>query len=159
MSVFSGEQGKKQAFLVVLPGKLDLENSPLMLGFCFFFPSVGGFHITAGKFDSISKSCVQVSWLTGGRGLDGRGVGSRAEAWAQLRGRGDRFRVCRGIQVEQERAEPPDEEWGGGQSGSWCRNLLERGGMQRWGRHRRQLPFRCLRVPCMCIAEASIPTE
>lgn len=86
MSVFSGEQGKKQAFLVVLPGKLDLENSPLMLGFCFFFPSVGGFHITAGKFDSISKSCVQVSWLTGGRGLDGRGVGSRAEAWAQLAG-------------------------------------------------------------------------
>ena len=37
MSVFSGEQGKKQAFLVVLPGKLDLENSPLMLGFFFFF--------------------------------------------------------------------------------------------------------------------------
>ena len=47
---------------------------------------MGGFHITAGKFDSISKSCVQVSWLTGGRGLDGRGVGSRAEAWAQLAG-------------------------------------------------------------------------
>ena len=41
MSVFSGEQGKKQAFLVVLPGKLDLENSPLMLGFCFFFHFCG----------------------------------------------------------------------------------------------------------------------
>ena len=74
MSVFSGEQGKKQAFLVVLPGKLDLENSPLMLGSPL--PSVGGFHIIAGKFDSISKSCIQVSWLTGYRSLNGRGVGS-----------------------------------------------------------------------------------
>lgn len=37
MSMFSGEQGKKQAFLVVPPGKLDLENSPLML-VVFFFP-------------------------------------------------------------------------------------------------------------------------
>ena len=84
MSVFSGEQGKKQAFLVVLPGKLDLENSPLMLGSPL--PSVGGFHIIAGKFDSISKSCIQVSWLTGYRSLNGRGVGSRAETWAQLCG-------------------------------------------------------------------------
>ena len=100
--MFSGEQGKKQAFLVLLPGKLDLENSPLMLVFFFFPPSVGGFHIIAGKFDSISKSCIQVSWLTGCRSLDRRGVGSRAETWAQLCGDRDRFRVCRGIRVEQE---------------------------------------------------------
>lgn len=35
--------------------------------------------------------------------------------------------------MEQERAEPSDEELGGGQSGSWCRSLLERGEMQRQG--------------------------
>lgn len=79
---------------------------------------MGGFHIIAGKFDSISKSCIQVSWLTGCRSLDRRGVESRAETWAQLCGDRDRFRVCRGIRVEQEQGEPSEEERGGRQSGS-----------------------------------------
>lgn len=77
-------------------------------------------------------------------------MGSRAEAWAQLRGGRDRFCVCRGIQVEQERAEPSDEELGGGQSGSWCRSLLERGEMQRQGETQEtaaiQVPLRAVCV-------------
>lgn len=51
MSVFSGERVKKRAFIVVLSGKSDLENSPLIL---VSFPSVGSFHIPAGIFGSIS---------------------------------------------------------------------------------------------------------